>query len=237
MNLSLCMRGTEGWPGLRMLRAVLVGGVLVGALALGVQAEATITVQFTGSVIGPLDPANPTPGSPLQPPYDELFVLGEAVTGSYTFDPDTPDSEPANANLGVYAAESFSIVFAGGFSAVNAADAAMNITVNSEGGFGTDYIVDVSGLATPLLADLVLEQVSLFLDDEENTAIASDALPLALDLADFELAVIALSFADPVNPSDFRAVGVELDTLTFIPEPATAALLGLGGLVVLRRRG
>jgi len=63
------------------------------------------------------------------------------------------------------------------------------------------------------------------------------------DASDHPIAVISVPVGTPLNISnwgnDVAAISGSLgqvDTITYIPEPASVALLGLGGLTLLRRR-
>ena len=71
----------------------------------------------------------------------------------------------------------------------------------------------------------------IVLRDAEGQGIPSGGVPLSLDLADFSDDQATLSFCCE------QGFAAELTSLTYVPEPAVAALLGIAGVVALPRRG
>lgn len=95
------------------------------------------------------------------------------------------------------------------------------------GGGGTDFIADAfnSGIVSPL---------DSFQDTEPPVVTESKTLqaPLLVGVP------LPAALQDPIDRVEIRAFEAFIHdvTVNFIPEPASAALLGLGGLALIRRR-
>lgn len=76
-----------------------------------------------------------------------------------------------------------------------------------------------------------LVRLVLDLDDSTGAALASDALPASVDLADFDDRLFFLQF-DYLSLSAF--VRGEVTSLSFVPEPCVGLLLGAAALLLRR---
>jgi hypothetical protein len=166
----------------------------------------------------------------VAPELESAFTVGETVTGSFVVDTTASDLEPG-PDEGDYA-EAISELEAdfGGY-AVTGLDVGLYVR-NGETPMVDNFFVsgdvsgsDVGGLSGP----------TFFLDlgDTENTVFSSAAIPTELDLADFEVANVSLSFPD----GGFnRSVVANVTELVYeVPEPA-APLLALVGALALALR-
>lgn len=213
MESSYCLTADDWLPESRALRAGLLAGSLLVALALGGRAEAALIAQFTGTV------TSTTSG------LAGGFTVGGLVTGSYRFDETTPDSD-ATTNRGVYPAiDDYRVQFGGSYAA-SATAGEISVRVPP---FGVHTYAAAASPSGPNVSGLAPTNMVLVLEDSSQTALGSEALPVSLDPGNFDFRVFQLSFGE-----DF--VSVDLETFSIIPEPATAALLGLGAMALGRRR-
>jgi hypothetical protein len=159
-------------------------------------------------------------------PGDQLdFDVGAAWTLTYVFDTETEDTN-GDPDLGSYPALDGVLEVAG--AALPTSSPTVQVTNDLPADIQDIYRV---WLALPGFPD---ELVTMNLTDEDGTIFSDDSLPLTPpDLGEFESAnLLIVRFGPPGE--DYLAEGV-VQTLT--PEPASAGLLVLGGLWVLRRRG
>jgi hypothetical protein len=174
-------------------------------LLLGRAHAGTITLQFSGNV--------------TQVPVDELFgdiVPGEAIQGSFSFDPSATDLLPADPTTGIYQWTSpFGMTATIGMHEFNAFG---SLTIGVINSFVDQYLV----LAMNAANDLTLE---LFMQDDTGTAFDNDHLPLALpDFASFGQKDFHL---DASNDDGEVQVDGQFGVLpaTAVPEPSSAILL------------
>lgn len=182
---------------------------------------ADITWQFGGTLHHLL-----IPGLPLGAPFQDA-VEGDPFTLTYTFDSETPDSEPATG-LGTYDDAIFTF-------ALTIGDATLSGDLTPPDEYGQ---ISVSVPGDWIMTFIGIENVLILLGPAqlEPGTITSDALPLTID-AD------KLVPYDPVTEEgSFFSVGTYggggvavLDIQTFVPEPASLLLLGLAGLLIRRR--
>jgi len=213
-------------------------GVLL--LLCGVSQEArgdAITFNFTGTVTQfNSDPSDPFGGT---------ISFGTPITGSYTFESTSPDSDPGASSgsyqitgspYGVTATMGGNTFTTSDFLAINIFDS----SVDQYGALGC-----APDASTCFSGDL---SIALFLQDATGTALSSDGLPLLPpDLSDFQTRDFSLfqNYFD-ANGDFFQIeIGGQIDSLSCascsvaaIPEPATVFLLGFGlaGLPFVRSR-
>jgi hypothetical protein len=201
---------------------------LAGLLAFvlpGAASAATITVNFTGTII-----AVPTELSAGFTPFD-------AVSGSFQFDSTTLDTV-ANPNVGFYPGPTnFSFTF-GSYTATSPGGEPSHF-IRVDDNLVLSITIDLYGVETRNVTGASFglfqpSRLTFILGDSTATAFESDALPTSLDLSAFDSHSAAIVFA---NNGDLIQVVADI---TSIAEPSTFALLGLT-TVVLRlgrpRRG
>lgn len=208
---------------LAIAAAILAGGVL-GSASQGHAAQ--ITVNFSGTVSG------------VSAGVASGFSVGDALSGSYTFESTTPATGSSNSDFAVFNA------LTGLSFTVNAYAASSNgapeIQIDDPPGGPDRYglVARASdGLTGPNVNGLSVFAFGFRLDDSTGTAF-SDALllPTSLSLGDFDSTSFFLFF-DGFN----ELVSGTITGISFVgvPEPALLALFGASVLaagVVARRR-
>jgi len=202
---------------------------------------ANVTFNFTGTVTGNFDFG-------FSP--DPEFVIGEAVAGSYTFDPSTADTDPS-PNTGIYsgAISAFTITFGTGAGAYTASANGGDIIVRNDFIFAPGFeandqyglfinssdwvsVPNAAGEGSPSEPFLDADG---WLIDNTSTAFGSDALPVSPpDLSAFTPRDWFFAY----DLDEDLAVGFQINTLTIVPEPGTLLLgvLASAGFLVRRRR-
>ncbi len=208
-----------------MKRTILLTA-LVLVLAPAIALAQVVTYAFTAE----LD-ADGVTGTPNAGSVNE-FLLDNGITtltGTYSYDTSTP-LQSFSAFSGSYATGGLTF---DQFNDVPIGFSALTV-LNNAGSSVIDGIADNQSYDSAQLA-------GLFLTDEDGTVFGGIGLPALLDLADFEAAQI--EFSTFVGSGEFQT---ESSSATFditefslsleIPEPASLALLGLGGAALLSRR-
>ena len=165
-----------------------------------------------------------------------FFSVGDTVTGVLVYDDTTPDTDDSG-NAGSYVGESFALIVNRqlGSDYVATADsgrAFINLSDNLASGdrlsAGGSVLIgdDVNGIP--------VNSTGINLRDSTQAAIDSPALPTALSLGDWDTSIFSVGFENGVE-ADIRGDVTSL-SLVQVPEPTSLALLGLGGLLVARRR-
>jgi hypothetical protein len=208
-----------------------LGLLLAFPLSLGLPGPAaatTVGFLFSGQIATVDDSADLFAG---------FFAPGDSFQGVLVYDTATPDDRPGDPGWGLYEHPAPS------------APSGLTLTIH-----GQEVASDPSGVFSVQVFDLVADDelraagplastaapvdgAGLWLLDGTGAAFDSDALPTALELADFEPPGGGiLSFAAVVfSRGGSEAVGT-LTSLTPIPEPGTAALLGAGFAVLAAAR-
>ncbi len=203
-------------------RMTWIAATALSVLALNNTAKAEFMAEFTGEVTN------------FSGPSVIIDLLDGEIVGSYRFDETTLDSD-GSVTLGSYAAiTDYRVEFSSGY------------TVSSTSG---DILIQDASIDTDLyqvfsnaltgsenigFVTLSPNQMQLQLSDSSGAALSSDALPLSLDLGDFDTGQFTLALSFGFLDIDVTA---ELTSFSIVPEPASLALLALGGLTLLRRRG
>ena len=208
--------------GLRLGLRVGLATIMLAGLSYAANAAPIVDVNFQGTVENVSDPLNGT------------FSVGDALTGSFSYDVATPNNG-FFPGIGDYFGALTSLTFTIG-SYVGGLGSSGSITTRDFP--GNDAIFPQT--AQPAGADIGALQPSLFfleLLDSSGTAVSSDTLPLTLSLSDFDSGTWTLRF----EPSQGLAIQVsgslDLGATTAVPLPAALPLLlvGLVGLGLVGR--
>ncbi len=142
-------------------------------------------------------------------PLAGTISIGDSISGSYTFDPSTPDFS-SNPDFGTYFAVTQFDALVGSYLASATGN---NINVNNDTGGKDEYdvIAQPPSLVGAPVGGLQISMLLLELTDETMSAFSDDSLPIFVDLADFDTARVVLRFGD--SP-DFSFVIASLDNLT-----------------------
>lgn len=207
------------------LALLLVCGMVSPALA------GPITYKFTGTV------------DSVDAGLAGTFSVGQALTGSYTFESTTPARAGSNSTFAVFdalTALSFSI---GGYSASSAGASEIQVD-NDPGAPDHDRYGVVSrasdGLTGPAVGGNALNFFGFRLDDSTN-AVFSDALilPTSLSLSSFDSTPPSRRFFVFFGPiTSPQVVSGTITGLAAVPEPGSLALglAGAAGVAAWRRK-
>ena len=160
--------------------------------------------------------------------------VGDTITGSYTYDSATPDSNPLET-IGNY--EHFNAPYGvslsvGGFVFQTDPDNVNFLVTILNDNNGSDDYTFGSYNNLPLSNGVGVSFISWALDDYTATALSSDALPTTPPvLEDWEsIAGLTITYG-PKGSSMIRG-----HVTSAVPEPGTVFLLGLGSLALIRKR-
>jgi len=226
-----------------LVLAIVLGLVSVAALA---DSVGLVTFTYTG-IVGSVMAVNGA--------LDSSIFVGQSFSGSYTFDPTTPDPFfNDNSNIGHYLWNNATVMgFTADFSIGNYAfglspiDPSGQVTISDNNGpilpnniiedayIAAGQLVQTSGPLFPLAGGQANWGIS-FKTETNLAVITSDALPIIPpDISLFETNVF--SFTN--NPGEIVIKGVITSLeVASVPEPATLTLLA-GGLlagVAFRKR-
>lgn len=200
--------------------------ILLGLILAPPGAQATlVTIQIEAIVDSVDDPFGYLEGT-ISP--------SDIITGSYTYDLSTPDTNPS-LYVGDYEhrASPSGIFLSVGSSEFRTDLGNVNVfveVVNNNGGIDAFLVQSDNNL--PLPNGMSVNSISWTLIDDTKSALSSDALlstPPVLDDWEFN----RLSFGGGTRARGFV---VEGHVTSAIPEPGTMALFGLSGLLIRRRR-
>lgn len=191
-------------------------------------------------------------GGTLNSVFSELaphFSVGSPFSGSFTFDSNSPDSDP-DPLRGVYSPGPAFSANINGISFSATGSTAGSVQVDNISFYGSRFSANAA-ISGPALNNYMASSIFLDLIDVDVTAFVNDALPLGgLNLGDFEatrfmLVLVQSSSRDPLLPDISRPTGsLSYISLTdpsnnaSVPEPDSVLLvaLGLGALAAGRRK-
>jgi len=211
-----------------MKRAIIPLLVILGVSCCAGPAQgAIITIAIEGVVDYAYDP------------YGFLGVdieVGDSITGTYTYDTDTPDSSPIEGYAAYWyydAPGSISLSVKGVEFKTDPANVDYRIAI-SDGYQSRDIYSVKTRNNLPLVSGIPVEVVYWLLEDPGQTALSSDALLAtapALDDWPFNQLVIH----GPTRGESFGIMG-HVTSVWVVPEPAAVLLLSLGGLLLRRQK-
>ena len=196
-----------------------------------------IKIGFTGLVDQVDDPCNLLENGVHQ---------NDLITGYYTYDSETPDSFPQYSDQGVYRHLT-------AFYGMSLTISSLTFQTDSTDPTNEEFEVDIwnksnydlysvtSGHNIPLNDEVTVDGIGLSLQDLSGAAISSIELPLTPpDLFVWQYKDLSISGAMYPFPTDgskpiFDISGHVTD-IWLIPEPSTLFLLGLGVLLLGKRR-
>jgi hypothetical protein len=168
-------------------------------------------------------------------PYAHLegnINVGDIITGTYTYESLTPDSNPS-ATGGRYehfAPPSGIFLSVGGLefkTDQTSVDFVVGIVNNStSGGFHDGYYL-ISYNNLPLANGTYVGGISWELEDSTATALSNDSLPITAPfLPDWQLNFLTFGGGPDEEP-----FGISAHVTSAVPEPATIVLLAVGALI------
>ncbi len=200
---------------------------LVGTVVLaGTATAASLTFAYEGLLTSDLWVTDSPDGT-----VGAFFTAGDTISGQFTFESSTPEGPPG-LFVGAISSATFSVntgAYTGGSS---------NGDINWTTGFFVTRVQSWHGLSGPTIGDNSLH----FFDVQvSSTTFAGGPLPTtppAVTPADnFGANWDRVELLYRASDARFSGVAFQLQSLTLVPEPSTALLLGLGlaGLGTRRR--
>ncbi len=184
---------------------------------------ALITIEITAEVDYVEDNGNYLDGQ-INP--------GDIITGTYTYDSDTPDSSPLNPVQGNYwhyappGGVSFNV---GGFNfATDSSNVVFRVFIRNDNQSGDDIYGIESQNNLPLYNGTLVDYIWWQLNDHTASALSSDALPTTAP-------ILGQWQANHLRLETLRDYRIDAHVTSAIPEPATVLLVGLGGLILATR--
>lgn len=164
---------------------------------------------------------------------------GDIITGTYTYDSDTPDTNPT-VTVGIYEHNNSPcgiILNLNGFVfQTNPSDVDFLVGLSNNHSISEyDGYVLHSYNNLPLSNGAVVDHISWQLDDESGQALSSTALPLTAPILNNWTQPIGLDIYGDKVLSDFH-INAHVTSTTLVPEPAALLLFGLGAVAVRKVR-
>ena len=211
---------------MRTRRIILLLAAVMFALPVGVARSDIVTIRIDGEV-SYVDKYSTV--------LNDLFVVGEPVSGEYVYDTDTPDSS-GSSRSGLYwhydgpYGISLSI---NEFVFQSAPDNLQFLVGISDRDFNDGYLIrSYTNLA--LSNGLQVNHISWQLDDYSGTPLSSTVLPATapvLEDWDFDRGLTV-----ELGEKGSLVLGIEVTDVMLVPEPTTCLLLGLGTVAFVKRR-
>jgi hypothetical protein len=172
---------------------------------------------------------------------DGRINIGDLITGTYTYDTDTPDSNPL-AHVGDYEHYAYPCGFSlsvGGLDFMtNPANTNFLIEIVDED--SDDFYLAVSYNNLPLGDGTTVNNIAWYLNYNYEDALLSTELPTTAPvLADWKDNFLQFGAGSggrgTGEPATGFGVAAHVTSAVVIPEPATILLLGLGGIALVRK--
>lgn len=203
--------------------ACFIAALAVAPFAVETARAELLEYQFSGQIDWVADEDNML-GDAVQP--------GDPFSGSYVFDPDSPDLLPDDPNNGWYVSPDAAMAVALG-----------DLTFSAPGTHSLIEVIDYNefdqlelSAADFTWSGLSISYMRVLLNDHSGQAFVSDGLPIAPppDLMAFDERYFSIS-SHP-SPGTFFKLGGTVQSFIVVPEAATGVLLAIGGLLVCRPR-
>ena len=211
-----------------MIRFRQIKGILLAFMFAGIPVARATTIEIGLSAeVSYIDDGGLLEG---------LLNIGDVVTGRYSYDSETPDTNPSNT-AGIYWHYEFPcgiVLSAGEYTfETDPGNIIFRIGIgDGDDGHDTYSLISYSNL--PLSNDVEVFSIWWQLNDYSQMALSSDALPLGPPiLEDWEY---DWGLRIELGPKGDTMVTADVTSVWLIPEPATVLLLGLGALALLRMR-
>jgi hypothetical protein len=210
-------------------RKIMVLGIAIlgGLIVCPSSAEATlITIEIEAAVDGVSD----NYGNFLKGKINK----GDLVTGTYTYDTDTPDSNPL-ANVGDYEHYAYPFGFSlsvGGLDFMtDPANTHFVVEIGNNAYYDDFYIVD-SLINLPLSNGTSVTRIRFVLGDPSENAISSIELPTTAPvLSDWQVNYLNVGGGG----RDDMLFQAHVTSAVVIPDPSTILLLGFGAIALVRK--
>ena len=172
------------------------------------------------------------------------IAIDDIITGTYTYNTDTPDTHPSStvADYEYYESPYGTDLLCNGLefkTDPDNVDFLLKIINDKDYGYGDeDLYLFISRNNLPLLSGIGIQYISWQLNDYSGTAISSTALPaIAPILTDWILPVGLWVRSEKIgdNYNQFY-IYADVTSAEIIPEPGTLILLGAGMLLLRKRK-
>ena len=159
--------------------------------------------EFTGTV------------SEVDPLVNSSFAVGDTYTLSFDVLLNIPDFFPDDPNFATYSFTNFLLEFSNENAPTTELVFGGLTILNNLGEYQGFQGIDGSdtfsiSFGSGIFDGSVLDDVDLFLADLDGTAFSDDSLPTTLNLSDFEISKLDLSFSDPASAT----VSASIDSIT-----------------------
>jgi len=209
-----------------MRRAILLIGMAVVFCSLPVNG-ALITIGIEAVVDDVQDADNY---------LDGRINIGDLITGTYTYDTDTPDTNPL-PGVGDYEhfayPSGFSVSGGGLEFRTNPANTNFLIEIGNNASHD-DFYIAVSYNNLPLSSGTSINNIRFVLGDTSETALSSTELATTAPVLD-DWQVNYLNIGGGPGPRGGFSFSAHVTSAVVIPEPATILLFSWGGVLFVRR--
>ncbi len=184
-----------------------------------------ITIGITGNVSSVYDPHNIFGGQ---------IHSNDTITGTYTYDTSTPDSNPSNPSLGRYWHYSQPCGVSVNINSFNFRTDPDNVNfllgISNDNGGDIYWFHSYSN--SPLPDGTLVDSIAWQITDSTGTALSNDSLPTtAPNLTSWDMDYGLHISGPPRTAFEFEII-TNITSVVLVPEPATICLFALGGLML-----